>query len=55
MKIVDNVKKASLRELSNLILTSPKIRHLILPEVDKKIKAFFSEMLKKQPELDIYF
>ncbi|MCD6396002.1 MAG: hypothetical protein J7L71_00545, partial [Spirochaetaceae bacterium] len=47
MKIVENVKKIGLKELSNLVFTSPKARHLLLPKVDKKIKASFSDMTNR--------
>jgi MoaA/NifB/PqqE/SkfB family radical SAM enzyme len=51
MKIVENVKKTGLKELSNLIFTSPKIRHVLLPKTDKKLKAFFVEMMNRPYEV----
>ena len=51
MKIVENIKKIGLRELSNLIFTSPKARRLLLPVADKKIKAIFIEMMNNPYEV----
>ncbi len=51
MKIVENIKKIGLRELSNLFFTSPKVRRLMLPLVDKKIKSNFMEMLNRSYEV----
>ena len=44
MKITKNIRKISLAELSNLVFASPRIRHLLLPLIDKKIKR---DVLKK--------
>jgi MoaA/NifB/PqqE/SkfB family radical SAM enzyme len=51
VKIVENIKKIGLRELSNLIFTSPKARRLLLPVADKKIKATFIEMMNNPYEV----
>ena len=51
MKIIEGVKKKGLQELSNLIFTSPKTRHLLLPAADKKIKASFTEMTNRPYEV----
>jgi hypothetical protein len=51
MKIIENIKKIGLKELSNLIFTSPKARRLLLPVADKKIKATFIEMMNNPYEV----
>ena len=51
MKVIEDVKKKGLQELSNLIFTSPKTRHLLLPVADKKIKAVFTEMTNRTYEV----
>ena len=51
MKIVENIKKIGSKELSNLIFASPKVRRLLLPVADKKIKAAFVEMMNNSHEI----
>jgi sulfatase maturation enzyme AslB (radical SAM superfamily) len=51
MKIVENIKKIGSKELSNLIFASPKVRRLLLPVADKKIKAAFVEMMNGSHEI----
>lgn len=51
MKIDENVKRLGLKELSRLIFNSPKMRHLLLPEADKKLKALFAEKMDSPYEL----
>ena len=51
MKIVENAKKMGLKELSNLVFTSPKTRHLLLPMAERKIKKAFMKKTEDIYEL----
>ncbi len=51
MKIAREVKKIGLREVANLVFTSPKTRHLLVPVADKRIKKAFSKQADNPCEI----
>lgn len=51
MKVAENIKKFGLKELSNLIFTSPRTRHLLIPLAERKMKRAFMEKAEDIYEL----
>ena len=51
MKVAENIKKFGIKELSNLVFTSPRTRHLLLPVAERKIKKVFMKNAEEPYEL----
>ncbi len=51
MKIIEEIKKKSLKESSKLLLSNSAMRQMLLPHMDKKIRALFKDAMEKPYEL----